>query len=71
MLCEFVIIEYDKFWKLGNSVYYNPDDPAIFVKSRFGPGHTVNIGTVLGKIIAILGITIICAGLIIVIYDAL
>lgn len=64
-------IEDDKFWKLGNSIYYNPDDPAIFIKSRFGPGHTVNVGTVLGKMVVFLGIVVIFAALIIVIYDAL
>ena len=58
-------IEDDKFWKLGNSIYYNPDDPAIFIKSRFGPGHTVNVGTVLGKMVVFLGIVVIFAALII------
>lgn len=31
----------DKYWKLG-SIYYNPDDPAIFVQKRFGVGWTNN-----------------------------
>nr|WP_300005859.1 hypothetical protein [Tissierella sp.] len=64
-------IEDDKYWKAANSFYYNKQDPAIFVKSRFGPGHTVNIGTILGKIIAILGITVIIAAAIIIVYDVI
>ena len=31
----------DKYWKLG-SLYYNPDDPAVFVEKRFGIGWTNN-----------------------------
>lgn len=62
-------IEDDEFWKLGNSFYYNPNDPAIFVKSRSGPGHTVNVGTLLGKVVAGLGVVLISVAIIIVIYD--
>lgn len=60
-------IEDDDLWKLGNTIYHNPNDPAIFVKSRFGPGHTVNTARPLGKIIAVLTIGIICLAAIIVI----
>ncbi|WP_434565093.1 DUF5808 domain-containing protein [Thermoanaerobacterium thermosaccharolyticum] len=31
----------DKYWK-GGLIYYNPDDPALFVEKRFGVGWTVN-----------------------------
>ena len=31
----------DSAWKLG-LVYFNPDDPALFVEKRFGVGYTVN-----------------------------
>jgi len=33
----------DEFWRLG-SIYYNPDDPAIFVQKRMGFGYTFNFG---------------------------
>ncbi|MBE0069704.1 DUF1648 domain-containing protein [Thermoanaerobacterium thermosaccharolyticum] len=31
----------DKYWK-GGLIYYNPDDPALFVEKRFGVGWTFN-----------------------------
>ncbi|MWV45590.1 hypothetical protein GRF59_18415 [Paenibacillus sp. HJL G12] len=31
----------DRFWKLG-FIYFNPDDPALFVEKRMGIGWTVN-----------------------------
>ncbi|MBP2071768.1 DUF1648 domain-containing protein [Thermoanaerobacterium butyriciformans] len=31
----------DRYWK-GGLIYYNPDDPALFVEKRFGVGWTVN-----------------------------
>lgn len=31
----------DKFWKLG-TIYFNPDDPSVFVEKRFGLGWTCN-----------------------------
>lgn len=44
-------------WKLG-VFYVNPDDPAIFVKKRFGIGYTVNFAhpkswIVLGALLAV------------------
>jgi uncharacterized protein len=33
----------DKHWK-GGIFYYNPDDPAVFVRRRFGVGWTINNG---------------------------
>lgn len=48
----------DAFWKLGNSIYYNPDDPALFIEKRFGVGWTVNVGRPLGMFFMILPIII-------------
>jgi len=31
----------DRYWKLG-TIYYNPEDPAVFVEKRFGIGWTCN-----------------------------
>jgi uncharacterized membrane protein len=33
----------DQCWK-GGLIYYNPDDPALWVEKRFGVGWTVNCG---------------------------
>ncbi len=33
--------EDDKYWKLG-SLYYNPEDPSLFIEKRFGIGWTMN-----------------------------
>jgi uncharacterized membrane protein len=37
----------DRHWILG-SIYFNRDDPSIFVERRFGIGWTVNLGSVGG-----------------------
>jgi len=42
----------DKYWTFG-AIYYNPNDPAIFVEKRVGIGWTVNAGRPLGKAILI------------------
>ncbi|TDP97418.1 DUF1648 domain-containing protein [Labedaea rhizosphaerae] len=47
----------DKHWKAG-LFYYNPDDPAVFVRRRFGVGWTINHGNprgwlALGAMIAV------------------
>lgn len=44
----------DHLWKLGNTIYYNPDDSSIFVEKRVGVGWTVNAGRPLGIIIMLL-----------------
>lgn len=44
----------DKHWKLG-SIYYNPQDPSIFVEKRVGIGWTINFGHPAGGLI-LLGI---------------
>ena len=36
----------DESWRWG-MLYYNPDDPALLVEKRTGPGYTVNFGNVL------------------------
>jgi uncharacterized membrane protein len=49
----------DNLWKLGNTIYYNPDDSSLFVEKRFGIGWTVNTGRPLGMFFMILPIIII------------
>ena len=49
-----------KFWKFASSMYYNPNDPALFVRSRSGHGHTVNVAKPLGMLIVIFSISIVC-----------
>ena len=36
-------IDDDSYWKLG-MIYYNPNDPSLFVQKRMGIGWTVNLG---------------------------
>lgn len=36
----------DRYWKLGNSIYINKDDPSLFVEKRFGIGWTMNFGRI-------------------------
>lgn len=40
----------DKYWKLG-TLYYNPQDPSLWVEKRFGIGWTINIGNPIGQLI--------------------
>lgn len=54
----------DKYWILG-FLYYNKQDPALFVEKRFGVGWTVNFGSTLGLAL-VLGPTILLIGLLIV-----
>lgn len=49
----------DGLWKLGNTIYYNPEDPALFIEKRFGVGWTVNAGKPLGMFFMILPFIII------------
>lgn len=37
-------------WLLAGLVYYNPEDPAVFVYRRLGAGVTVNVASTLGKV---------------------
>jgi len=50
----------DSYWKLG-SLYYNKEDPAVFVEKRFGIGWTINwarwqswlfIAVIIGSVVA-------------------
>lgn len=57
-------IDDDRLWKLGNTIYYNPDDSSIFVEKRIGVGWTVNAGRPLGIFLMILPFVIIVLTLI-------
>jgi uncharacterized membrane protein len=50
----------DSHWILG-SIYYNRDDPSIFVERRFGIGWTINIGSVGGVLtmVALLALVVV------------
>lgn len=48
----------DRHWIWG-SLYYNPNDPSLFVEKRYGIGWTINLGTLTGKIIMIITVLII------------
>lgn len=43
----------DRYWFLGGFLYYNRDDPALFVVNRWGIGITVNLGHPLGMPVAV------------------
>lgn len=51
----------DKYWKLGNSIYVNKDDPSLFVEKRFGIGWTMNYGRIESIIITIVFLALIIA----------
>ncbi len=42
----------DAYWKLG-SLYYNPEDPSLFIEKRFGIGWTLNWGRPMSWVIII------------------
>ena len=48
----------ERHWILG-SLYYNPDDPSLFIEKRYGIGWTINIGHPAGKVITALTIILI------------
>lgn len=52
-------IEDDDKWILGNTIYYNSDDPNLFVEKRIGIGWTVNMAKPLGLTLLALPIFII------------
>lgn len=54
----------DKLWKLGNTIYYNPDDSSLFIEKRVGIGWTVNAGRPLGMVILVIPFIIIILTLI-------
>jgi len=53
----------DQYWK-GGLIYYNIDDPSVFVEKRVGIGWTVNMGTMQGKLL-IMGTLIVTVGIIV------
>ncbi len=59
-------VDDDRYWKLG-SIYFNPQDPSIFVEKRFGIGWTMNFAhpvgwIVLGGIVIAVAASVILAG---------
>lgn len=53
----FIMHDEDSYWKFG-IIYFNPDDPSLFVEKRFGIGVTVNFAKPLAWIF-IIGIFVI------------
>ncbi|MGM0753871.1 MAG: DUF1648 domain-containing protein [Bacillota bacterium] len=49
---EMINADDDQYWK-GGLIYFNPNDPSIFVEKRFGVGWTLNFARPLGYIILI------------------
>ena len=49
----------DDSWKLGGLLYYNENDPSVFVYKRVGLGVTINLATLFGKLMLALFILII------------
>ncbi|MCL2655189.1 MAG: DUF5808 domain-containing protein [Coriobacteriia bacterium] len=52
----------DRYWKLG-VLYFNPDDPALFVPKRFGVGWTNNFARPMTWVLAG-GLVVLCVGLV-------
>lgn len=46
-------VDEDRFWK-GGLIYYNPDDPSVFVEKRFGIGWTMNMANKRGYVTFVL-----------------
>ncbi len=61
---NFINKDDDDHWILGNTVYYNKEDPSLFIEKRFGIGWTINAGRPLGLIIYISLILIIIVSII-------
>ncbi|CQR45908.1 hypothetical protein BN1058_00149 [Paraliobacillus sp. PM-2] len=51
-------IDEDRYWK-GGLVYFNPNDPSVFVEKRFGIGWTLNFANPIGYFVLILPIVLI------------
>jgi uncharacterized membrane protein len=54
---RFEDIDDDKYWKLG-LIYFNKEDPAVFVEKRFGTGWVLNLARF--KSYALLAGSILC-----------
>ncbi|APC85096.1 DUF1648 domain-containing protein [Clostridium botulinum] len=61
---NFINKDDDDHWILGNTIYYNKEDPSLFIEKRFGIGWTINAGRPLGLIIYISLILIIIVSII-------
>ncbi|PIH00711.1 DUF1648 domain-containing protein [Clostridium combesii] len=61
---NFINKDDDDHWILGNTVYYNKEDPSLFIEKRFGIGWTINAGRPLGLIFYIVLILIIIVSII-------
>ncbi|NFS37424.1 DUF1648 domain-containing protein [Clostridium botulinum] len=61
---NFINKDDDYHWILGNTIYYNKEDPSLFIEKRFGIGWTINAGRPLGLIIYISLILIIIVSII-------
>ncbi|MBH5318985.1 DUF1648 domain-containing protein [Paenibacillus sp. GSMTC-2017] len=48
----------DQYWKLGQ-IYFNPQDPSVFVEKRFGVGWSINFGRPMGWIIILVPLALI------------
>ncbi len=64
-------MEYNKYyrddddkWILGNTLYFNRDDPAVFIEKRLGVGWTVNLARPLGMIAFLLPLVLILLSLV-------
>ncbi|SNR96667.1 Uncharacterized membrane protein [Anaerovirgula multivorans] len=53
--------EDDNLWKWG-MFYYNPEDPSLFIEKRFGIGWTINCAHPGGKVIIVITLLAILAG---------
>lgn len=56
----------DEFWRLGSLIYFNPENPEVFIENRVGIGWTVNIGKPTGIILVAFPIIILIIALIVV-----
>ncbi|AUN17408.1 hypothetical protein B2H91_02220 [Clostridium botulinum] len=61
---NFINKDDDDHWILGNTIYYNKEDPSLFIEKRVGIGWTINAGRPLGLIIYISLILIIIVSII-------
>jgi len=52
----------DRYWKLG-VIYFNPDDPALFLPKRFGVGWTMNYARPSAWVM-VGGLIVLCIGLV-------
>ncbi|GGM18547.1 membrane protein [Paraliobacillus quinghaiensis] len=51
-------VDEDKYWK-GGLIYFNPNDPSIFVEKRFGIGWTLNFANPIGYFVVLVPIALI------------